>query len=295
MSQSIGRHYFFGQVPGLDVEIDNLYSKIQRKQLSSKDVNIEEMAAAVAPRIRSGQLTVLDDVLDGSTTMSGLQVGDQTVGSDSQKILRIKRSTVTINTGGSISIAADTNHGVTVTPTWLGFVDNEDDFVACSITPNEGNENFIFRPHVWKEFSTPGSALTPATSIAGVLSGTYDYRWTHYGSSSELESAVSAASASVSPSSQKVVLSGLSDSSDVGTDKFRIYRRKTSAGEVDWRFLAEVNEGETSYTDNIADSVVEAAALAPSGWDVKLSIYNTSPSPQSVATNTKVTLIGLVY
>ena len=294
--QGIGRHFYFNQVPGLDAEIDNLYSKIQRRQLRSTDMDLAEVAAAVAPRIRSGQLTVLENVADGSTALKGLRVGDQTVSSDAQTIVRIKRSTVTISTGPTlISIGAETAHHVVVVPTWDGFVNNEDDFVACSVTPSAGNEQFIFHPNIWKEFSTPTSALSPTLGGAGDLSGTYDYRWTHYGSASQLESAVSDASASVSPSSQKVVLSGLSGSSDPTADEFRIYRRKTSAGEVDWRLLAQVDNEETSFTDNIADSVVATGALAPSGWDVHLSIYNTSGDPKDVTQNTKVTLIALVY
>lgn len=98
----------------------------------------------------------------------------------------------------------------------------------------------------------PSFTPTVATGAAGALTGDYQYKVTYYNSTTTHESSASAASATVSPASEKVDISGMTASADSQVDKKRIYR--TVAGGSIFFFLAEIDDVDTTYEDNITDA-----------------------------------------
>ena len=123
MPSGTGRHHYFRQIPGLDLAIDALY---QEKS------DYDKIARKVAPKIRSGQLRVLEAALNGSTSFTGLRVGGQSQADDSQTILRIKRLVVEIGALGPIDSGSNL---LVINSQLIDFVNSDEDFVACSMTP----------------------------------------------------------------------------------------------------------------------------------------------------------------
>ena len=105
------------------------------------------------------------------------------------------------------------------------------------------------------------TAPTVAVGDTGTLSGTYDYQVTFFDSDFQQESPASAASATVSPDAQKVDLTSIQTS---GSYYRKIYRRKTSAHEVNWYYIATIEDSTTTtYTDDILDVNVSLTEPAP--------------------------------
>lgn len=100
----------------------------------------------------------------------------------------------------------------------------------------------------------PTTAPTAATGAAGALTGAYQYAVSYYNSTSQHESTRSPISNTVNPSSQRVGLSSIPVSADTQVDKKRLYR--TTAGGGIFLFLTEINNADTTYTDNAADSTL---------------------------------------
>lgn len=100
--------------------------------------------------------------------------------------------------------------------------------------------------------TAPSAAPSAATNGAGVLSGNYSYRVTFYNSSLGHESNPSAASNTVSTSSNQIRLSSLPTTTDPQVDKYRIYRTTTGGGI--YSYLAEIAIASTYYDDNLSDS-----------------------------------------
>jgi len=73
-NESIGRHWFFPQVPGLDYEMDNLYNKVQLATLRSSDMDIEEVSTAV-------KKNAFAPILSGAEAFSGLRIGPESTAS----------------------------------------------------------------------------------------------------------------------------------------------------------------------------------------------------------------------
>lgn len=118
-----------------------------------------------------------------------------------------------------------------------------------------------------RQMGITAPSFTPgvATGAAGALTGDYYYKVSYYNSTTGHESNGSTMSAVVSPSSEKVNLSGLTASSDSQVDKKRIYR--TTAGGAIFFYLAEIANATTTYEDNIADSAL-GTTECPSHNDV---------------------------
>lgn len=105
----------------------------------------------------------------------------------------------------------------------------------------------------------PASAPSVATGAAGVLTGTYTYVVTFYDDSTGVESQPSVASSSVAPASQQVDLTSIPTSADPQVDKVRIYRLGGTL--TQYTLVTTINEGTTTYSDNIADTAVDGHIL----------------------------------
>ncbi|MEN8182628.1 MAG: hypothetical protein ABFS46_08845, partial [Myxococcota bacterium] len=127
----------------------------------------------------------------------------------------------------------------------------------------------IARPTFATDLATFGAEGT------GKLNGEYDYKITFYSSTWGQESPSSPSTdqtdtaaglektTTVSPVNQWVTLSNFDTTSDTRVDKYRIYRRKTSNFEADWRFIDEIDSTTTSYTDRVPDNNVSLTSIAP--------------------------------
>lgn len=100
----------------------------------------------------------------------------------------------------------------------------------------------------------PVSANTFAADSGTGLTGDYYYRFTYYNSTSGHESTASPLSAKHTVTNKTINLSGLTASADTQVDKIRIYRT-TNGGAICW-YLAEINNGTTTYADSIADAAL---------------------------------------
>lgn len=99
---------------------------------------------------------------------------------------------------------------------------------------------------------------------AGKMTGTYDYKITWYSSAWGQESAASPQTAAVAPNGQSVALTSLPTTApDARADMKRIYRRKVSAAETQWRYVAEIAAATTSYTDTSFDNDISLTRAAP--------------------------------
>lgn len=106
--------------------------------------------------------------------------------------------------------------------------------------------------------ATP-TAPTAAVGAAGGLTGLYEYVVVFRDPVTGGVTLPSAISNPASPSSQQVNLTAIPTTTGYYRD---IYRRKNGTG--DFRFVASLsNDTTTTYTDNISDATVAAAALAP--------------------------------
>lgn len=132
----------------------------------------------------------------------------------------------------------------------------------------------------------------------GMLAGTYDYKVAFYSSTWGQESPSSPSTnetdtdggvektTTVSPSNQWVTLSNFDTSSDTRVDQYRIYRRKVSNFESDWRLIDEVDSSTTSYTDRVPDNNVSLTSIAP------LTFTADFPAARFIAYNAGVIFVG---
>ena len=110
---------------------------------------------------------------------------------------------------------------------------------------------------------TPG-APTVAVGAAGVLNAAYLYKIT-YQIDSYQEGNAGTASASVSPSSQKVELTAIPTSANTRVTHRHIYR--TLAGGAIYYFLATISDNTTTtYSDNTADGSLDQTRTAPTDY-----------------------------
>jgi len=97
--------------------------------------------------------------------------------------------------------------------------------------------------------------FTPSVADSGVAgnpNGAYTYKCTYANSTTGRESDPSPVSASVSVTSKKITVTGFSASADPQVDRIYIYR--TVAGGNRWLYVDEINDTDTTYTDNDADA-----------------------------------------
>ena len=97
----------------------------------------------------------------------------------------------------------------------------------------------------------PATLITAADGGAGNLSGTYNWYHTYYNPTSELESATSPITASLTVSSKQATLSGFVASTEEGVEKINIYRNKD--GEDKYYYVGQKDNDTNNYTDNVAD------------------------------------------
>jgi len=98
----------------------------------------------------------------------------------------------------------------------------------------------------------PSAANTFAANSGTGLTGTFKYRFAYKNSTSGHVSTASTASAGQTAANETINLTGLTASADSQVDKIRIYR--TTNGGAIYLFLAEINNGTTTYADNTADA-----------------------------------------
>jgi len=105
------------------------------------------------------------------------------------------------------------------------------------------------------------SILAPITALgtAGVLSGTYQYLFTYYNSVDGTESAISPLSIELVATADKIDLSVIDVSTDPQVDKKRIYR--IGGNLTAFTLVTTIDNTDTTYTDNIADTDVEGTLL----------------------------------
>jgi hypothetical protein len=119
-------------------------------------------------------------------------------------------------------------------------------FPDGSTTPQCTDGSALFSPRI-----TAPSAPTCAANATAAMTGIYTYKYTYYSSTWGIESQASPESTSITLQNQSVDLT-LSTSGDSRVDKMRVYRKKISAGESTWTFVAEFAQN-TAYTDSIRD------------------------------------------
>lgn len=138
-----------------------------------------------------------------------------------------------------------------------------------------------------------------SAASGGVLSGSYDYKYTYYSSTWGIESASSPSvrespganerSTIITVNQQAIQLTNWILPTDSRVDKFRIYRRKTSALEADWFLVEEITKPATVgqvYVDNWPDSSVSNRLLAPLTFSVAI------PAARFVAYHEGVTYLA---
>lgn len=137
----------------------------------------------------------------------------------------------------------------------------------------------------------PGASPGVAVGAAGLLTGTFQYRVAFRNTRDGTESLASVASATVSPSSQKVELTAIPVSDDPQVDQRRIYRLDNGA--TVYRYLADVDDNTTTtYSDNTADGlattpVSDAKGFAPKArhcavYGNRLWIANLETNPSGL-------------
>lgn len=133
---------------------------------------------------------------------------------------------------------------------------------------------------------------------SGLLNGTYDYKVTFYSSTWGQESPSSPSTnesdttggvektTTVDVTNQWVALTNFDTTSDTRVDKYRIYRRKVSNFESDWRLIDEIASSETSYTDRVPDNNVSLTSIAPLTFEAEF------PHARFIAYNAGTIFVG---
>jgi hypothetical protein len=132
--------------------------------------------------------------------------------------------------------------------------------------------------------------MTPATGVAGALTGTYYYAVSQtYDSNTAHESSGFISSTSVAPVAQKVNLTGIPTG---GSGRF-LYRTEANAGIAGPYYLVTtLNASDTTYTDNLADASLGDEmptdnGIPPAGqfvvfWRGRMVVAKTVAQPQRV-------------
>jgi hypothetical protein len=144
--------------------------------------------------------------------------------------------------------------------------DTSFDFSRVSQFKQVGNLMGIFSglPGIWEGGATavkkmgitpppqtpPSSAPTATVTIAGNVVGSVRYYYTYRDTSTELESAGSLISNTVSPSSEQVDITGIVASTDPDVDQIRIYRADADV----FRLVGTQGNVASTFTDNVARS-----------------------------------------
>lgn len=111
--------------------------------------------------------------------------------------------------------------------------------------------------------AAPASPVVGATAGVGVLTGTYDYKYTYVFTDGGETAASAAVVAPVTATANSIALTGIT-AGGAGVVARRIYRTTTS-GVAPWKYLTTIpNNTATTYTDNAPDSALGVNAPSAS-------------------------------
>jgi hypothetical protein len=103
--------------------------------------------------------------------------------------------------------------------------------------------------------AAPATPVTGATSGVGILTGTYDYKYTYVYVDGGETAASAAMAAPITDTANKNAIAGIA-TGPAGVVARRLYRTTTS-GVAPWKYLATINDNTTTtYTDNAPDSAL---------------------------------------
>ncbi len=146
------------------VEIENLWAAIQAVKLQAAQVDVDDVAPAIGGAMREGQLTVLEDALDGIRPFSKARVGV----SNGAKIVAIERASVDVS---SQTVNANDVYTVTFTGLSTVLLSGNDDvipFASMNDLPDELTINAYrdtvgikaqIRNHTGSNFNIPASTI----------------------------------------------------------------------------------------------------------------------------------------
>jgi len=113
----------------------------------------------------------------------------------------------------------------------------------------------------------PSTAATiAAAASSGNLTGTITYCFTFYDNSTGVESQPNTVTNEITVSAKSIDISGIPTSSDPQVDKVRIYRIGGTL--TSYTLVTTLNEGTTTYNDNIADTDVDGHILDSQNYGV---------------------------
>ncbi len=139
-------------------------------------------------------------------------------------------------------------------------------FTEDSSVPQKTTDNVNFYN---LGITKPALAPLTATDVAGVLTGTYQYIITYYNSSDGAESGVSPLSAELVVASDRIAVTSIPVSADPQVDKKRLYRL---GGDLTaFTLVTTIDNTDTLYTDNIADTDVEGTLLEATFYEQALN------------------------
>lgn len=107
--------------------------------------------------------------------------------------------------------------------------------------------------------TAPVATATAVAGGSGNLTGTYTYCFTFYDDSTGVESPPNSATTEITVTTKSIDLSSIPTSSDSQVDKVRIYRIGGTL--TQYTLVDTINEGTTTYNDNIADTDVDGHIL----------------------------------
>ena len=109
----------------------------------------------------------------------------------------------------------------------------------------------------------PATAPTVALGAGGAITGTYQYAYTYYSSTTGAESAPSPVSAEIVATANQINLTGLVAAADPQADKIRIYR--VGGTILSFQLVATIASASINYTDNTADANIDGTPLTTEG------------------------------
>lgn len=170
-------------------------------------------------------------------------------------------------------------------------------YITHGGTPKVTDGTSLFDWLITKPTFAPDLATSGAEE-SGFLNGEYDYKVTFYSTTWGQESPSSPSTdqtdttagtektSSVEVVNQSVALTNFATTSDTRIDKYRIYRRKLTNFEADWRLIDEIASSTTSYIDVVPDNNVSLTSIAPLTFDAVF------PKARYVAYNSGVIFVG---
>jgi len=139
-------------------------------------------------------------------------------------------------------------------------------FTEDSSIPQKTTDNITFYN---LGIDKPVLASLTAIGATGVLTGTYQYLITYYNSSDGAESGISPLSIELVVATDKIDLTSIPVSADPQVDKKRLYRL---GGDLTaFTLVTTIDNIDTTYTDNIADTDVEGTLLEATLYEQALS------------------------